>query len=115
MEFLKVIVAALAGFGVGAVWYTALSRPWMEAAGIPRAADGRPSMGTSPLPFAVALFAELAARRPGFVPPAAGGPPARLLMPVRVAVRPREVVLELPEKAPPVPRRAREFPLASPD
>jgi hypothetical protein len=59
MELLAVIVAALAGFGVGAVWYMTLSKPWMEAAGIALGADGRPANGSSPMPFAVAFVAML--------------------------------------------------------
>lgn len=57
MGVLSVIVAALAGFAVGAVWYLSLSRPWMEAAGIPRGADGRPAGNGSAAPFAVSLVA----------------------------------------------------------
>jgi hypothetical protein len=30
MEFINVLVAAAVGFGVGAVWYGVLSKPWME-------------------------------------------------------------------------------------
>ncbi len=59
MGILSVVVAALAGFAVGAAWYMALSRPWMEAAGLPRGADGRPANGSGPMPFAVALLAML--------------------------------------------------------
>ena len=59
MGFLAVIVAALAGFGVGAIWYMSLSKPWMEAAGIQVGADGRPANGSSPVPFVVALVAML--------------------------------------------------------
>jgi hypothetical protein len=57
MGFLAVIVAALAGFGVGAAWYMTLARPWMEATGIAMGADGRPAGGSSPMPFLVALAA----------------------------------------------------------
>jgi hypothetical protein len=59
MGFLSVIVAALAGFGVGAVWYMTLSNTWMEAAGIPVGADGRPANGSSPMPFVIAFAAML--------------------------------------------------------
>jgi heme/copper-type cytochrome/quinol oxidase subunit 3 len=59
MGFVAVIVAALAGFGVGAAWYMTLSKPWMEAAGITVGADGRPANGSSPLPFVVAFAAML--------------------------------------------------------
>lgn len=57
MGLLSVIVAALAGFAVGAAWYMSLSRPWMEAAGVPQGADGRPANGSSPMPFVVAFAA----------------------------------------------------------
>ena len=57
MGFLAVILAALAGFGVGAAWYIALSKPWMEAAGIERAVLVGNSLGCQ-------VVAEVAARRP---------------------------------------------------
>jgi hypothetical protein len=57
MGFLSVIVAALAGFGVGAAWYMTLSKPWMEAAGIPTGADGRPANGSNPMPVVIGLAA----------------------------------------------------------
>lgn len=57
MDFVAVIVAALAGFGVGAVWYMTLSKLWLEASGIALGADGRPANGSSPMPFAVGLLA----------------------------------------------------------
>lgn len=57
MEFLAVIVAALAGFGAGAAWYMTLSKPWIEAAGIAVGPDGRPVNGSSPTPYVVALLA----------------------------------------------------------
>jgi len=56
MEFLTVIVAAAAGFAVGAVWYMALAAPWMTAAGIKRMPDGRPE-NSSALPFVLAGIA----------------------------------------------------------
>jgi len=56
MEFLTVIVAAAAGFAVGAVWYMALAAPWMTAAGIKRIPDGRPE-NSSALPFVLAGIA----------------------------------------------------------
>ena len=59
MGFLSVIVAALAGFGLGAAWYMTFSKPWMEAAGVPRDADGRPANGSNPLPFLIAFAAML--------------------------------------------------------
>lgn len=56
MGFLTVIVAAAAGFAVGAVWYMALAAPWMTAAGIKRMPDGRPE-NSSALPFVLAGIA----------------------------------------------------------
>ncbi len=53
MELLSVIVAAVAGFAVGAGWYMTLAKPWMVAAGIPMSADGKPQGGGSPMPFVV--------------------------------------------------------------
>ena len=57
MGFLAVLVAALAGFVTGAVWYMALSKPWMEAAGIEVTADGKPAGGGSPMPFVMSGIA----------------------------------------------------------
>ena len=57
--------------------------------------------------FAAALFAELAARRRGFVAPeavAAAPPVSRLLLPPGGGPGPEEIVLQLPEKPPPPPR-----------
>ncbi|WP_417589646.1 DUF1761 domain-containing protein [Pararhodobacter oceanensis] len=48
MAYLAVIVAAIAGFAIGAVWYGVLSKQWIKAAGITVGADGKPE-GGSPL------------------------------------------------------------------
>ena len=58
MGFLAVIVAALAGFAFGAVWYMALAKPWMAAANIKTDANGRPE-GDSALPYIMAAVAML--------------------------------------------------------
>ncbi|WP_039018467.1 DUF1761 domain-containing protein [Halocynthiibacter namhaensis] len=34
MEFLNILVAAVVGFAFGAIWYMALAKPWMKAAGV---------------------------------------------------------------------------------
>lgn len=59
MALVAVIVAALAGFAVGAVWYMTLSGPWMAAAGIKTGANGRPANGSSPMPFVISGLAML--------------------------------------------------------
>lgn len=58
MGYLSVIVAAIAGFAFGAVWYMTLSKPWMEASGIKVGNDGRPE-GGSPVPFVLSGIAML--------------------------------------------------------
>lgn len=52
MGYLAVLIAALAGFATGAVWYMTLSKPWMAAAGVACDENGRPE-GSSPMPFVV--------------------------------------------------------------
>jgi len=53
MGILAVLVAAIAGFAFGAVWYMMLAGPWMEAAGIKAGPDGRPE-NDSPVPYVMA-------------------------------------------------------------
>ena len=57
MGLIAVIIAAAAGFAVGAAWYMALSKPWMQAAGIPLTPDGKPDGNGSPLPFVLSGIA----------------------------------------------------------
>ncbi|RLJ41270.1 uncharacterized protein DUF1761 [Litoreibacter meonggei] len=56
MGFLSIIVAAIAGFAFGAVWYMSLAKPWVEAAGIKTGADGKPE-NNSMTPFLMAAAA----------------------------------------------------------
>ncbi|WP_417258508.1 DUF1761 domain-containing protein [Celeribacter sp.] len=56
MELISVLVAALGGFAIGAVWYMTLSKPWMAAAGIECDENGKPKGGGSPLPFVVSAI-----------------------------------------------------------
>ncbi len=51
MEFVRVIAAAAGSWVFGAIWYMALAKPWMAAAGLKVGANGRPEGGSSPLPF----------------------------------------------------------------
>ncbi|MBV0913483.1 DUF1761 domain-containing protein [Anianabacter salinae] len=53
MGFVAVLVAALGGFAMGAVWYMTFAKPWMKAAGIPMDANGKPQGNGSPMPFVV--------------------------------------------------------------
>jgi hypothetical protein len=52
MEFLSVIVAGAAAWVLGAVWYMALSKPWMAANGL---TEDRIKASASPLPYVVSL------------------------------------------------------------
>lgn len=54
MAFLSVIVASIATFAFGAIYYMALSKPWMAAAQIKVGPDGKP-LNNSPLPYVVSL------------------------------------------------------------
>ncbi|MGB7404557.1 MAG: DUF1761 domain-containing protein [Pacificimonas sp.] len=53
-----ILAAAVASFIFGAIWYGALGKPWMAAAGLTedriKGADGK----TSPLPFVIAFLME---------------------------------------------------------
>ena len=51
MGIANVFAAAVAGFVFGAIWYMALAKPWMQAAGIKMTADGKPDGNGSALPF----------------------------------------------------------------
>ena len=61
LNWLAIVVAAAVGFGVAAVWYTVLAKPWMDAAGLTEA-DIKGEDGTkrpSPIPFIIAAAAQL--------------------------------------------------------
>jgi hypothetical protein len=53
MEFLNVIAAAVAAFAFGAVWYIAMSGPWMAASGV---TEEQQKAG-GPMPFVFGLVA----------------------------------------------------------
>ncbi|SEQ86185.1 DUF1761 domain-containing protein [Thalassovita taeanensis] len=57
MQYMSVLAAAVASYAFGALWYMALSKPWMQAAGIETNEAGRPKNGTNPIPYIVAFCA----------------------------------------------------------
>jgi hypothetical protein len=59
MEYLNVVAAAVGTFAFGAIWYIAMSGPWVRAAGIAVDAQGRPAGNGSPLPFVIGFAAML--------------------------------------------------------
>lgn len=58
MGYIAVIVAAAAGFGVGAVWYMVLAKPWVEAVGIETDENGNPK-NENPMTYVMAGIAML--------------------------------------------------------
>ncbi|WP_095587838.1 DUF1761 domain-containing protein [Actibacterium ureilyticum] len=59
MSWISVIVAALASYGFGAVWYMTLARPWMKAAGVAADETGKPVTDAGPMPYVIAIFCSL--------------------------------------------------------
>jgi hypothetical protein len=57
INYIAVIVATLAGFGLGAVWYMVLGRAWMRAISKTEAEIKQNQVGAKALPFVIALVA----------------------------------------------------------
>jgi hypothetical protein len=55
VNYIAVIIATLAGFGLGTMWYMVLSKPWMRAVGKTEA--DRPRGPAQFLLFAIAIMA----------------------------------------------------------
>lgn len=53
MGIISVLVAAVASFAFGAVWYMTLAKPWMAAAGVECDENGKPVNGANPVPFII--------------------------------------------------------------
>ncbi|MEZ5775247.1 MAG: DUF1761 domain-containing protein [Hyphomicrobiaceae bacterium] len=58
ISYLAVVVAAIASYVFGSVWYMALSKPWLAALGRTEA-EIRGGGGPSPVPFVVAALAQV--------------------------------------------------------
>jgi len=56
MELLNVIVAGIAAFAVGAVWYMRLSAQWVAASGVVTDDTGEPANRSDPLPYITGLL-----------------------------------------------------------
>ncbi|WP_299964643.1 DUF1761 domain-containing protein [uncultured Roseobacter sp.] len=56
MELISVIVAGLAGFMFGAVWYTALATKWVAVSGVARDETGAPANRKDPIPYITSLI-----------------------------------------------------------
>ena len=57
MIFLSVIIAAVANFAFGAVWYMSLAKPWMTASGVEVGEDGQPANNADPIPYITSFVA----------------------------------------------------------
>ncbi|MCX7286740.1 MAG: DUF1761 domain-containing protein [Rhodobacterales bacterium] len=53
MEVINVLAAAIAAFAFGAVWYIAMSKPWMAASGV----SEEQQRSGGPMPFVVGILA----------------------------------------------------------
>lgn len=54
VNWLAVIVATIAGFAVGALWYTALGKQWMASIG-----KTRGQLNAGPTPYVIGILVEL--------------------------------------------------------
>lgn len=59
LDLLNVIAAAVVAFAAGAVWYMALSKPWLAAVGLKLDETGKPAGGQSPGLFAFTFVMQL--------------------------------------------------------
>ena len=58
VNYVAIIIATLAAFGLGAIWYTVLSKPWMHALGKTEAECREQHQGPAKaLPFVIAIVA----------------------------------------------------------
>lgn len=56
MEIINVLVAAVASYAFGAIWYMALAKPWMQAAGVEADEKGRPANNAGAMPYIIAFI-----------------------------------------------------------
>ncbi|WP_300011537.1 DUF1761 domain-containing protein [uncultured Roseobacter sp.] len=56
MEYLSVLIAGVAGFMFGAVWYTVLADRWMAVSGVALDESGKPANRSDPIPYITSLL-----------------------------------------------------------
>jgi hypothetical protein len=61
LNYWPILIAAIASFAFGAIWYGALGRQWMSARGLSEAdmAKAKAETGRIPVPYIVAFVAQL--------------------------------------------------------
>jgi len=55
MGFFSVIIAAVAAFAFGAVYYMVLAKQWMAVSGVDVGSDGKPANSGNPTPYIVSF------------------------------------------------------------
>lgn len=59
MVVLSIVIAGFAGFIFGAVWYTVLAKPWMEASGVALDENGKPANRSDPVPYITSVVGSI--------------------------------------------------------
>ena len=59
MPILPVIVAGLAGWAFGALWYSVFAKPWIVVSGVVTDANGKPANRKSPLPYVISIVSAM--------------------------------------------------------
>ncbi len=59
MGYLAVLVATIAAFIFGAVWYSVFAKPWMADSGVPVGDNERPQNASSPVPYVTCFVAQI--------------------------------------------------------
>ncbi len=59
MEYINVIVAAIAGFALGAFWYGTFSKQWVEASGVEVDDKGQPVGMSNPMLYVGSFIIQL--------------------------------------------------------
>ncbi|MEL6618491.1 MAG: DUF1761 domain-containing protein [Pseudomonadota bacterium] len=59
MGYLAVVVAGVAAFMFGAVWYSVFAKPWMAASGVVVNEAGKPANQTDPIPYVISIVSAI--------------------------------------------------------
>lgn len=59
VNWIAVLMSALAGYAIGAIWYMTLAKSWMAAAGLSEEQIKGPNGKPTPLPFIIAALANI--------------------------------------------------------
>ena len=59
MPILPILLAGLAGWAFGAIWYSIFAKPWIAASGVATDANGKPANQKSPLPYVISILSAM--------------------------------------------------------